>query len=494
MNGDRNQNYIRGLVRELRSLPRETDWVEFKVGQREPHMIGEYISALANAAALHGRPHTYMLWGIEDKTHEVVGTVFSPAASKKGNEPLETWLLRLLNPRIDFRFYECIIDERKVVLLEIDRATQRPVSFNGVEYIRVGASTRKLKDYPEKERVLWRVFDQVRFEDGIASARLNDEDILCNLDYPQYFNLLDRPLPDSRASILDALARDRLIKPSSAGGFDITNLGAILFAKEIEGFPRLARKALRIVRYQGTDRLNAFGEKQGTKGYAAGFEEFVNFINAQLPTREVVEQALRRSVSEFPELAVRELVVNALIHQDFSIVGAGPMVEIFENRIEVTNPGKPLIDTQRFLDSPPNSRNETLASLMRRFGICEERGSGIDKVIFQVELHQMPAPLFETPEGFTRITLFAQKSLADMDQNDRVRACYLHACLQYVNHRRMTNSSLRNRFGISRKNASMVSRILGDVVEAGLIVVANPEAGTRDRHYFPFWANLDEVA
>lgn len=494
MNGDRNQDYIRDLVHELRSLPHETDWVEFKVDQRKPHLIGEYISALANAAALHGRPHTYMLWGIEDKAHEVIGTVFSPPDSKKGNESLETWLLRLLNPRIDFRFDECIIDEKRVVLLEIDRTAQRPVSFDGVEYMRVGASTRKLKDYPEKERALWRVFDQVRFEDGIASERLNDEDILCKLDYPQYFNLLDRPLPDSRASILDALARDRLIKSNAAGGFDITNLGAILFAKGIEDFPGLIRKALRIVRYQGDDRLDAFGEKQGTKGYAAGFEEFVNLINAQLPIREIVEQAIRRSVPEFPEPAVRELVVNALIHQDFSVTGAGPMVEIFKNRIEVTNPGKPLIDTQRFLDSPPNSRNETLASLMRRFGICEERGSGIDRVIFQTELHQMPAPLFETPGDFTRITLFAQKSLADIDQNGRVRACYLHACLQYVNRRRMTNYSLRNRFGIARKNASMVSRILGDAIKADLVVVANPEAGTRDRHYFPFWANFDEVS
>ncbi len=89
----------------------------------------------------------------------------------------------------------------------------------------------------------------------------------------------------------------------------------------------------------------------------------------------------------YPELAIRELVANALIHQDFFISGAGPMVEIFENRIEITNPGSPLVSTARFIDTPPRSRNETLASMMRRFGICEERGSGIDKVITQVELY-----------------------------------------------------------------------------------------------------------
>ena len=101
----------------------------------------------------------------------------------------------------------------------------------------------------------------------------------------------------------------------------------------------------------------------------------------------------------FPELAVRELVANALIHQDFFVTGAGPMVEIFDDRIEITNPGEPLVDTQRFVDTPPRSRNEALASLMRRFRICEERGSGIDKVVLQVELFQLPAPLFETPGG-----------------------------------------------------------------------------------------------
>ena len=190
----------------------------------------------------------------------------------------------------------------------------------------------------------------------------------------------------------------------------------------------------------------------------------------------------------YPEIAIRELVANALIHQDLFVTGAGPMVEIFGDRIEITNPGEPLVDTQRFVDTPPKSRNEALASLMRRFRICEERGSGIDKVVFQVELFQLPAPLFEKPEGFTKATLFAHKPLAAMDKADRVRACYLHACLRYVTRVPMTNTSLRERFGIAEKNASMASRLLNEAVEAGLIVVADPEAGTRIRQYLPFWA------
>ncbi|MBT8763079.1 transcriptional regulator, partial [Desulfohalobiaceae bacterium Ax17] len=145
------------------------------------------------------------------------------------------------------------------------------------------------------------------------------------------------------------------------------------------------------------------------------------------------------------------------------------MIEIFDNRIEITNPGKPLVDTFRFIDTPPKSRNETLASLMRRFGICEERGSGIDKVVAEIELYQLPAPLFEVSGDFTRVVLFAHKSVSDMSREDRVRACYLHACLRYVMRDYLTNASLRQRFGIPEHNKAAVSRYIKEAVEDGML-------------------------
>jgi predicted HTH transcriptional regulator len=164
----------------------------------------------------------------------------------------------------------------------------------------------------------------------------------------------------------------------------------------------------------------------------------------------------------YPEPAIRELVANALIHQDFSVSGSGPMIEIFSDRMEITNPGLPLGKTVRVLDTPPRSRNEALASLMRRAGICEERGSGVDKVVFETEIYQLPAPIFETPEGSTRAVLFAHKALNDMDKADRVRACYLHACLRYVTRQPTTNASLRQRLGIADRNIATASRLLGE--------------------------------
>ncbi|MBE3064056.1 MAG: putative DNA binding domain-containing protein [Spirochaetes bacterium] len=484
----RGNDYLAGLVRELCKLPRESEWVEFKVNHSDPQEIGEYLSALSNAAALNGRAFGYLVWGVEDASHEIIGTAFLPSTAKKGNEPLETWLLRLLTPKIHFRFFELTVDGKPVALLEIGRAFRHPVRFQNEAYVRVGPVKKPLKEAPDRERELWRIFDQMPFEDVVAIECLAADEVLRLLDYPAFFDLLEQPLPANRDGILEALVADNLIRPCEAGGWDITNLGAILFAKRLDDFRTLRRKAVRVIQYRGTGRTETLKEQVGAKGYASGFEGLVGSINSVLPVNEVIGQALRKTVPMFPELAVRELVANALIHQDFFVTGAGPMVEIFDDRIEITNPGEPLVDPQRFVDTPPKSRNEVLASLMRRFRICEERGSGIDKVVFQVELFQLPAPLFEVPEGFTRAVLFSHKALSAMDKADRVRACYLHASLRYVTRKPMTNTSVRERFGIAPKNASTASRLLNEAVEEGAIVVEDPQVGTRVRSYLPFWA------
>ncbi len=479
--------YLIGLIHELRKLPAETEWVEFKHNRAEPEDIGEYISALANSAALLGKTRAYLVWGIDDITHDIIGTSFCPLATKIGNEELESWLLRLLAPKIEFHFFTEKIDSKTLVLLEIQAAFRHPVRFRNQEFIRIGSYKKKLKDYPEKERTLWRIFDQIPFERTIAIEHISDEDVLRMLDYPAYFDLLELPLPDGRAAILDALARDELIQVCDAGLWNITNLGAILFAKRLENFSGLKRKAMRVIQYKGRDRIETLREQMGNRGYAAGFEGLISFIMALVPTNEVIEQALRRSTPMFPELAVRELVANALIHQDMFATGSGPMLEIFDDRMEITNPGKPLVETQRFVDTPPKSRNEMLASLMRRFRICEERGSGIDKVVDQVEFYQLPAPCFEAPNGFTRVVLFAHKPLNEMDKADRVRACYLHSCLKWVMRDYVTNASLRERFGVAEKNKATVSRYIREAVEDGVIKPFDEKAPKKLMKYVPFW-------
>ena len=490
MSVDRTTEYLTGLVHELRKLPAETEWVEFKHNRAEPEEIGEYLSALANSAALLGKVNAYLIWGVDDATHDIIGTVFTPSAVKVGTEELESWLLRFLAPKINFRFHEIEIENKPVVLLEIGAAFRHPVQFKHQEFIRIGSFKKKLKDYPEKERTLWRVFDRIPFEHAVTAEHVAGEDALRLLDYPAYFDLLELPIPDGRAAILDALAKDALILPCEAGDWNITNLGALLFAKKLDDFPDLKRKAIRVIHYKGRGRVETMREQVGGKGYASGFRGLIDFIMALVPTNEILVKALRRTVPMFPELAVRELVANALIHQDFFMTGTGPMVEIFDDRMEITNPGEPLVDPLRFIDTPPKSRNEVLASLMRRFRICEERGSGIDKVVDQVEFYQLPAPQFEVPEGFTKAVLFSHRPLNQMDKADRVRACYLHACLKWVMRDYLTNASLRERFGVEEKNKAAVSRYIREAVEDKAIIPFDESAPRKLMKYIPFWARV----
>ena len=488
MTVDRSTEYLLSLLHELCKLPHETEWVEFKHNNADPEEIGEYLSALANAAALTGKVHAYLVWGVDNNTHEVIGTSFDPAKARVGNEELENWLLRLLNPKINFRFYPVRANDKDVVLLKIGAAFRHPVQFKKTEYVRIGSYKKKLKDFPEKERDLWRVFDQTPFEREIAAENVTSDEVLKLLDYPAYFDLLALPLPEGRDGILSALAADEMIAVGKGNKWNITNLGAILFAKKLADFRPLRRKAIRVILYKGESRVETVREQEGTKGYATGFEGLIGFVTNLLPSNEVIGQALRKEVPMFPELAIRELVANAVIHQDFHVSGTATMVEIFSNRMEVTNPGLPLVKTDRFLDSPPKSRNEALASFMRRIGVCEERGSGIDKIVFQTELYQLPAPLFEATDEHTRAVLFAYKAFRDMDKEDRVRACYLHACLRYVQRDFMTNTTLRERFGIEEKNSSMASRIIRDTIGAGLIRCHDETVGSKARKYLPWWA------
>lgn len=488
MSIDRPESDLLGILAELRKLPRETEWVEFKHNNDEPDEIGEYLSALANAAALTGKVGAWLVWGVSNDTHEVIGTTFNPAAAKVGSEELESWLLRLLSPKINFRFYTVQLEDNMVVLLEISAAFRHPVQFKGTEFIRVGSYKKKLKDFPEKERELWRVFDRTPFEKEIAAENIAAEEVFRLLDYPAYFDLLSLPLPEGREGILSALTADDMIAPGKGGKWNITNLGAVLFAKRLDDFRTLARKAVRVVLYKGEGRVETVREQEGSKGYAAGFEGLIGFVTNLLPSNEVIGQALRKQVPMFPDLAIRELVANAIIHQDFHLTGTGPMVEIFAGRMEITNPGLPLVQTDRFLDSPPRSRNEALASFMRRIGVCEERGSGVDKVVIQTELYQLPAPLFETTGEHTRAVLFAHRELKEMDKADRIRASYLHACLRYVQRDFLTNASLRERFGVEEKNKAAVSRYIREAVEAGVIRPVDEDAARKMMKYKPFWA------
>lgn len=483
------KNMINSIIEESRKYLYEQPWIEFKHNNCDPQEIGENISALSNTAALFNQEHAFLIWGIHDKTHEIVGTSFVPQETKVGNQGLELWISTQLDPQIQFYFHATEIGGKPLVLLEIARAHSAPVKFKGVDYIRIDSYKKKLKDFPDTERELWAIFSKKPFEAMIAMENISGDFVLRELDYSAYFELLSQDLPSDKAKILEALAGDKMIAKSETGNYNITNLGAILFAKRLSDFPSLARKAVRVIKYEGTGRIGAASKEQvGGKGYACGFEGLITYITNLLPSNEIMGKALRKVVPMYPDIAVRELVANCLIHQNFFMQGTSPLIEIFTDRMEITNPGAPLIDKARFVDHPPVSRNEQLASFMRRIGVCEERGSGYDKVVFETEFYQLPAPEIEIYNDHTKVVLFAHKEYAQMSKEDRYRACYLHACLKRVNRDYMTNASLRERFDIDKKNSSMVSRLLSETCALGLIYVSPDSTSDKNRKYLPFWA------
>lgn len=470
------------LIEELRALPKENEWVEFKGSNKDPQKLGENISAISNAALLEGRTKGYIVYGIEDITHKIIGTTFDPDKEKIKGQELKNYLLTQLSPPLDYKVYKHQKGKLKVVIIEVSTPQSHPLRFNKEAYIRVGSYTKKLKDHPAKEKRLWTKLNYEIFETSHATKAISAEAALKLVDYPSVFRHLKLGVPTGQKAILSKLVEEKILEKAH-GRYIITNLGAILFAFDLSDFERLGRKKPRVIIYKGKDKLNTIREVEFNEGYANSFEDIVDFINGQLPTNEEIGKAFRREVRIYPEIAIRELIANALVHQDFSISGTGVMIELFENRMEITNPGKPIIDTKRFIDHNPECRNEPLAKFMRRIKICEERGSGIDKVISAVEAYQLPAPDFIDGDNYTRVKMLNPKSLRKMTSQDRIRATYQHAVLKYITEDYMSNKSLRERFGIEKSNYPQASRIIKLALENGDIIEHE-----RTKTYIPFWA------
>lgn len=476
------QQLLEGLIKQ----PKESEWVEFKHNFHSAEEIGQRISALSNGACIHNQNYGYLVFGVEDASHQVIGTNFRAKQAKHKKEDLEHWLAQRLNPRIDFEIVEFEYDDKHISMFIIPSTFNQPVEFMQNSYIRVSSITRKLNEFPEKARKIWKRGPIKIFENRIALERILSDEIIELLDTQTFFELLELPYPTNREGVLSKLASEGLII-KTRNGYDITNLGAILFAKNLNEFPKLSRKSVRVIVYEGKNKLKTIREQIGVRGYAVGFRGLVSWINSQLPVNEVIGEALRKEVRMYPEIAIRELVANALIHQDFEEKGF-PVIEIYTDRIEISNSGIPLITPDRFIDEY-QSRNEKLADLLRRIKICEEKGSGIDKVVASTESYQLPAADFLIQQRHTKVILYSYQQLNDMDKKDKIRATYQHCCLCYVTNEKMTNQSLRNRFGIEEHNAAIASRIIRDTLETGLIKDNDPSTKSRKyAKYVPFWA------
>lgn len=197
-------------------------------------------------------------------------------------------------------------------------------------YIRSGGTTRKASR--QEIGALMLNSKSPTWEELHASKLLNEVEIVTLLEYDKILELLKKPVPSIIPEIIKWLEDEKMIIDVDGKGYYITNFGAIAAAKDLTKFDGLSRKAVRLIKYEGKNKAVGSKEYPGTKGYAIGFEVLIQFVKGLLPGSEVIKNSLRQETGVYPEIALRELIANILIHQDLTIRGTGPMIEIFEDR------------------------------------------------------------------------------------------------------------------------------------------------------------------
>lgn len=510
---DRNLYWSRRLDEILADSPHETEVLEFKTniypgksvkGEQngEEGLIGRYLASLANSAVLQQVPKAFLILGVSDDG-KITGTRFSPYEKLSNQQFLQHWLSQKLN-NVDYDIHEFVytpahsdsaVKPAHIVLFEVNPAFPYPAAWDSIRWFRIGSSIKDMMFFPAAERKLWRLLNNSSFGMQIARSSVSAEEMLELLDVKEGLALLGISSELSQAKTLAWLQNLHLIV-ASGSKWDITNAGALLLANNLEDFPDLNHKRLRIVSYSGNSRIADAAEERCSRGYAVGFRTYMQSIRNIIQVSETIDLASGRRVdaSEFPLLALREVLVNALIHQDITRREA-PMVEIFKSRIEIISPGKARIPLLRFFGLSDKCPNPELASFMVKAKLCEGRGAGLYNAIIDCEKTCRRPPLFEAlpePSEYVRVTLYKESSLFDLSSMERLRACYQHCCICYLKGEPMSNSSLRKRFNCPASKASLVSRIIQDAQKENLIRAQDPASSLRNRRYVPFWVKDSE--
>lgn len=462
---------------EYLARPSEDRSLEFKEAKNQFDTTKLFKRCVAIANEGGGK----IVLGVTDKPpRAVVGSAAFPNPAK-----IEADIFNKLRIRVVVEELQPPHPDGRVLIFHVpSRPRGTAFQFEGRYLMRVGDETPSMSE--DRLRAIF-AEGQPDWLSLVALTNCSAADVIRLLDTQSFFDLLKMPYPTNREAVLERLASEQLIQ-SCGDAWNISNLGAMLFAKNLEEFGLLRRRAARVIVYDGVSKLKTRRDYTGNKGYAVGFEGLVDFIQGLTPSNEVIVDALRQDVQMFPQIAIRELVANALIHQDFNETGSSVRIELYDDRLEISNPGVPLISTDRFIDEY-KSRNEILADLMRRFGICEEKSSGVDKVVAAAEMFQLPAPDFRVGERHTTAVLFGHLDFEKMDRDARIRACYQHCCLKWVMNQQMNNQSLRERFKLPAKKSETASRVLRETQEAGKIKLADPTVkSARYRNYVPIWA------
>lgn len=373
------------LIKELTSYEFKKEWFEFKVNRADEDEIGSYISAISNSCAIEGRDYGYLVWGIEDKTHKIVGTQFNYDSHTKSNEPLIHYLERQLSPRINIEFSEFNYQGKRLVNLKIAAAHKTPTAWKNERYIRVGSSKEKLMKFPERERKLFWVL--IFGHETIQNTKANTQDLTFNKLFGFYgskgiqlkeetfrqnlgfytekgeYNLLAQLLSDNSGFP---------VRVSIFGGYDKT---APLYTVDEFGFTNLLYTL---------DDLIRFGN-------------VVNIYQADERNRVLT----RKEVPLFDSNVYKEAIINAILHNKWTSK-ASPMISIFKDRIEIDSMGNlgPEQTIEGFYKGESKPVNEKLAEIFLQLRISEKSGRGVPAI---VKVYGKEAIYFG--DGFIKVTI-----------------------------------------------------------------------------------------
>lgn len=473
------------LNESLKPLPHELNELDWKldISSKGERSLSKHISAFAN----HSQGG-YLVFGVNDEG-DVVGIdqkKIKTIISRIGSVAREG-----MEPQVSIDHVVTEFNGRTILFVYIKESAEKPVHLRGqgleASYIRSAASTQKMS----KQEIGWCLLNSKvpSFEEQDATLPHLGSEILKQLDSAAFYKLLDLPIPSHEQALLEKLVEFNLVKPDNHQ-YKITNLGVMLLAKNLSSFNAHARRGIRVICYTGNSKIEASKDRFFDVGYAIGFDTILHYVQEQLPTNEVIDDAFRKNVPVYPIVVIREILANAIIHQDFSFDCTHPCVEIFSDRIEITNPGTLILQTSldRLFGST-HPRNELLARIMYKLRICEDRGSGLLRSLMAIELHALPPLKFDVSTTTFKVTIYAPRNYQDMSRQERIEACFQHCVLKYLSNDKMTNASLRKRLGISEKNYALASRIIKETIDQSKIKIANPEIkNAKYIHYTPFYA------
>lgn len=409
-----------------------------------------------------------LVLGVSDKRpRQVVGT---PAIQ---NPPkAEEEIYAHISPKPHVRVLEVSYpeDKRVVAVLIMRHPPGEPCMYKSDHWIRKGSQLVKMTS--QDFRTIHKEVDPHWLEALVVKNASADE-IIELLDIEQFYQLQQtRTRPAQVARIMnDLLEEGMIVKARSEDKYGLNRMGALLLAKSIRACSKdLRSKRVRVIKYQGNAKRDASLDEDWDKGYATGFDDLVDLVFKQMENREVFENGtIRREQAFVPRTALRELIANAIIHQDFDSE-RDLVVEIFDNRVIIVNPGISLLDGEDMI-LKHQARNTKVVDAMRLFGICEKRSSGIDNAIMALE-EEGHAPVeyrMSKSVGETEAYLRGVQHYDDLGRELRELACRQHCAVRYVLGNYMTNESLRNRFRLGDDKTKEISKLIHKMVEEGHI-------------------------